>query len=244
MSPVAGRVAGSLVALAVVSTGTLGMVGVFLEHQRDLSSTVVASRLVVTDDVGDVRVRVAALGQPITVVRTLHWSLRPPADSTATVVAPSQPDGTATVDGRCDGGGFAFERCRVDLDITMPAATDLEVSITAGDVRVDGAAGSLQVRTSAGDVTATNLRTRSPVLEAGAGDLTARFAQAPDSVRVRTLSGDVVIALPPGTDYLVHARTVAGDHTVQVRTSPVSTHVVDASTQAGDVSVVTDPPPA
>ena len=239
MSLVAGRVAGSLVALGVLSAGTMGVVAMFLEHRLTQTSTLVAGRLVVTDDVGDVVVHAGPAGQ-IRVVRTWHWSASRPADAATPLTGPADSHGTATIDNRC-GGGFGFDNCSVDLDITMPPETALQISITTGDVRVDGSAGPLQVRSATGDITATGLRTADPVLEAGVGDVSAHFAAPPDEVHVSSTTGDVVVGVPAGQEYLVRARTSTGDPTISVATSTTSSRTIDATTHAGDVSVVTDP---
>jgi len=239
VSLVAGRVAGSLVALAVLGTGTVGVVGTFLEHRLALTSTLVAGQLVVTGDVGDVTVHSSAVGQPIRVVRTFHWTLHRPVDAAVPLTDPGDPNSTATIDSQC--GGFRLDNCAVDLDITMPPATALQISVTTGDVRVDGAAGALKVRTVTGDITATGLRAAEPDLETGTGDLAAHFAAAPSQAQLRTTVGDVTVGLPGAAPYLVRARATVGDTNVSVPTSPRSHLIVDVATQTGDVSVVTEP---
>jgi len=239
MSLIAGRVAGSLVALAVLGAGTVGVVATFLEHRLALTSTLVAGQLVVTDDIGDVTVHTGAPGQPIRVVRTFHWTLHRPPDAAVPLTDPGDPNAVATIDSQC--GGFRLDNCAVDLDITMPPVTGLQISVTTGDVRVDGAAGPLTVRTVTGDITATGLRAAEPDLETGTGDLVAHFAAAPTQVQLRTTVGDVTVGLPGAAPYLVRARATVGDTNVTVPTSSTSHRTVDVTTQTGDVSVVTEP---
>jgi hypothetical protein len=112
----------------------------------------------------------------------------------------------------------AFGTCHTNYHLAVPAG-----------VRV-------QVTTSAGNITATDLPTTDLAARTSAGDIRLSFAAVPESVRAHTSAGDVQLAVPYG-DYHVDADTSAGEVEVGVVDDPRAPRLIDAHTSAGDVRV-------
>jgi hypothetical protein len=112
----------------------------------------------------------------------------------------------------------AFGTCHTDYQLAVPAG-----------VRV-------QVATSAGNITATDLPTTDLAARTSAGAITLSFTAVPESVRVHTSAGDVQLVVPYG-DYHLDADTAAGDVRVGVVDDPGSPRLIDAHSSAGDVKI-------
>ncbi|HVP37869.1 MAG TPA: DUF4097 family beta strand repeat-containing protein [Candidatus Saccharimonadales bacterium] len=95
-----------------------------------------------------------------------------------------------------------------DLRIHGPQG-HLEASTGSGDVSVWSAPGGASVHTGSGDVALHEVHGEL-VAETGSGDVEAQGAPQ-GSWRVRTGSGNVVLALPPGAGFELDARTGSGD---------------------------------
>jgi putative adhesin len=112
----------------------------------------------------------------------------------------------------------AFGTCHTNYQLAVPAG-----------VRI-------QVTTSAGNITATDLPTTDLAARTSAGDITLSFTNIPNSVRAHTSAGDVQLAVPYG-DYHVDADTSAGDIHVGVVDDPRAPRLIDVQTSAGDIRV-------
>ena len=147
------------------------------------------------------------------VTATRRWAYQAP---------PNQPlrDGDRlTITARCPNiEQVAFGTCHTNYQLAVPAG-----------VRV-------QVTTSAGNITATDLPTTDLAARTSAGDIRLSFAAVPESVRAHTSAGDVQLAVPYG-DYHVDADTSAGEVEVGVVDDPRAPRLIDAHTSAGDVRV-------
>jgi hypothetical protein len=123
-------------------------------------------------------------------------------------------------------------------DITASGLTgDLRLASGAGDISVTGAAGPLWVRATNGDVAARALRSPTAELTTGTGDISASFADPPTRLDATTHDGDIALALPTTTSYLVQAETSTGDRHVDVPQAPGATHLVTAHTDLGDLAI-------
>jgi DUF4097 and DUF4098 domain-containing protein YvlB len=149
-----------------------------------------------------------------------------------------------------------FWDCEASFDLRVPAgvAVDVEsssgdvqasdlrapvrLSTSSGDVVVRRVAGSVSLHTSSGDIRASDVSARTLSASTSSGDVTLEAASVPENVSAHSSSGDVRIIVPRGGDaYDVTVDTSSGDRTVAVRTDPLSSHRLRATTGSGDVSV-------
>jgi hypothetical protein len=139
------------------------------------------------------------------------------------------PAGTAV---RVDAGGG--DVVAEDLVSTLP----VQLASSAGDVTVTGVTTpALRLRSSAGDVDASGVRADSVAAESSAGDVVLSLRSTPRRVDVDSSAGDVELVLPDET-YRIDARTSAGDVDDRgVRTDPSSPRVIHARSSAGDITI-------
>jgi Putative adhesin len=159
--------------------------------------------------------------------------------------------------------------CTVSYDIQAPAGvavtggltsgdvrlTDIKsanLTLTSGDIVVDGATAAVKAISRSGDMTVTGAK--GPVtLQAGSGDVRAVdltgpvnartnsgdvdvTLSAPASVTAQASSGDVRVTVPPGA-YQVRTGAGSGDASVGVANDPSATNVLDVRTRSGDVTI-------
>jgi Putative adhesin len=166
-----------------------------------------------------------------------------------------QRDGALILSSSC---GFFFGRCNVDYEIAVPAGTSVRVDATAGDVRAEALRSTVPVEleSSAGDVTATDVTAPELRISSSAGDVEARGVRA-DRVSAESSAGDVVLSLRavprrvdanssagdvqivlPDEVYAVDASSSAGDvDTREIQNDPASSRIVNARSSAGDVQI-------
>lgn len=80
---------------------------------------------------------------------------------------------------------------------------------------------------------------RTDLAEARSGDITLASATAPTSVSATSRSGDIDVAVPPGTGYRVAVDSRSGQSRVLVPPDPTATAMVSAVSDHGDVTVRT-----
>jgi hypothetical protein len=168
-----------------------------------------------------------------------------------------QRGGTLRLSSSC---GFLFgdSNCNVDYEIAVPAGTAVRVDATSGDVRAedltstvplelessagdvsltDVTAPELVLSSSAGDVDATGVRAERVSAESSAGDVTLSLRSAPMRVDADSSAGDVEVVVPDEV-YRVDASSSAGDvDSRRVRNDPASNRVIRARSSAGDVTI-------
>lgn len=186
-------------------------------------------QVVVNADAGDVRL-VAARAQRVTLVSRRRWLWRKPH------VHVRLTGSTLEVRAECPEIGV-MDRCAADLELRLPFDTDVTVRGGSGDIRADGLAGHVQLRTDAGDVSGAELVPVSLLAATKAGSLDLAFATSPVSVTATSDAGDVTVTVPAG-EYRVDTMTRAGDVRVQgVLRNDRSFRRIEARTDAGDVTV-------
>jgi len=140
----------------------------------------------------------------------------------STVTWHATPAGV-TVVSRCH---FVAGECSFNYRVALPAGSPTILSDGSGDITVTGLTST--------DVTASD----------DSGDVTLTFAKIPGRVRVSDAFGDVTLLLPPGhTAYRVSAHASFGGTSVDVPTSPSSTHVITVTNHSGGISIRNQPRP-
>ncbi|WIM97750.1 DUF4097 family beta strand repeat-containing protein [Actinoplanes oblitus] len=137
-----------------------------------------------------------------------------------------------------------------DLSLTDVGAVD--VTLTSGDVRVDGATGPVRVKATSGDMDIT--RAAGVTVEATSGNIAAREITGPVDARVTSgdldleltspasvtaevSSGDLMLLVPTGS-YRITQHTGSGDADIHgVTNDPRSANVLDLRTRSGDLTV-------
>ena len=115
---------------------------------------------------------------------------------------------------------FVLGQCSFSYQLAQPAGSRTVLSSASGDIR-------FRALTST-DVTVSDDQ----------GDVILTFTNVPDRVIVSDQLGDVTLVLPPGaTTYRVRARTLLGDKSIGVPTSPSSAHVITVTNSSGDISI-------
>jgi hypothetical protein len=224
-------VVGGFFAVAVIAFGTWSVINLLGQTttERKLTLTPTAGRLSV-DTEGDIRVEVGDVTDVQVTERLRYGTGRPRVEET------SGPDGLR-IRGHCS---WYSSSCSVDVLLTVPATLSLDLHSSAGDVTVSGAGGGdLMVDSSAGDVRATGIRATRVVARSSAGDVRLGFAVPPSSVIAHSSAGDVEVRVPRvDGGYRVEANSSAGDRQVDVPTDPASARRIDVTSSAGDVKVL------
>lgn len=106
---------------------------------------------------------------------------------------------------RGEGGEVAVRAVSGDLKLWAPASCRIELASVSGDIAVAGSHGQVVLRTVSGDATLTRFSGEVEV-NAASGDVVLEPA-GPVGGAVRTVSGDVEIALRPAADVVIEARS-------------------------------------
>jgi hypothetical protein len=147
-------------------------------------------------------------------------------------------DGVLTL--RHDCPEPSFGRCRLDLDLDLPADTVVEVRTGAGQVIARGLEGPADVRAEVGSVRLTDLTAQRVRAEVGVGDVELRFLEPPRDVVAGADVGDVEVRVPSdGTVYAVTTTSDVGDDSAEVRTDPAADRTIVATVGVGDARVGT-----
>jgi hypothetical protein len=256
------RRTGALVLLAAAAATVLsgcGGVGVTLTYQD--TEKVKVTDIVLTGRSGDVSVTTAAIAET-RITRVVHRRTDPEPSYRieGTVLhldTDCGPDCTASYQVEAPAGVKVRGKLQSG-DIALAGVGASDVTVTSGDVVVDGATGSVKVKTTSGDITvrdatagaslaATSGDLRaidvggSPVsAKTTSGDVTVRTT-AVGSVTAQATSGDVSVLVPDGA-YRVNTSLKSGDaQVVGIRHDPAATNVIDVRTHSGDVTVATAP---
>lgn len=138
-------------------------------------------------------------------------------------------------------------------NLTLRGVSDVDVTVTSGNIRVETATGAVTVHSTSGDVDlldidgdvdasvtsgnidATNLRGAQATVNATSGDITLTLPGTGD-VTARASSGDINVRLPDRC-CRVSASASSGDAHIEVGTDQQSSHLVDLHTGSGDITV-------
>lgn len=204
---------------------------------------------------GDVTVHTAA-GTETTIKRVVQHSSDPgPSyrlDGTVLRIDTScGPDCTVSYDIQAPAG-VAVTGGLTSGDVRLTDVKSAAVTLTSGDIVINGATAGVKATSGSGDMTVTGgkgpvtLEARSGDVRAvdltgpvnartDSGDIEVRLI-APASVTVQAGSGDVRVTVPSGA-YRVRADTGSGDASVGIADDPSATNVLDVRTGSGDVTL-------
>jgi hypothetical protein len=240
-----------LCGVVMVVAGTISLLDqAARETTTEVTSYSGIDRLLV-DDASDVTLTSAPAGGRLVVRERVTEGLQSPDRDV------SQDGGTLTLSSSC-GFLFAGDNCNVDYEIAVPPGTAVRVDASGGDVRAEDLRSSVPVElessagdvsltdvtapelllsSSAGDVDATDVRADRVIAESSAGDVSLSLRSAPTRVDADSSAGDVEIVVPDEV-YSVDASSSAGDvDTRRVRNDPSSDRAIRARSSAGDVTV-------
>ncbi|MBT0993935.1 DUF4097 family beta strand repeat protein [Cellulomonas sp. DKR-3] len=190
---------GGTLGLLLILWAALDVVGLVARQEAVAQSTHAAAAVVELVADGDVTVRTSTASD-VAVERTGRWAFVAPEFRTETA------GDTLVVEYTCPWR--YLWSCEADLDVTLPAGTQLVVRTSDGDVRASGSLGGAELRTSNGRVEASDVT----------GDL-----------QVRSSNGDVVVGDVTGA---VTAETSNG------RIEVTGAGSLEAHTSNGDVDVL------
>jgi hypothetical protein len=242
-------VLGGIVTALLIAAGTLtviGWLGYRTETQRQVYDQT-ATSIDLDISTGDLTLVPGEPGE-VVVTRRLYWSYSKPTID-------ERWDGqTLRVTGDCRGWWIG-PGCGVDYTLEVPegvavrAQTStgdvtvrnirgaLQLTTSTGDISVTGATGALKLRTSTGDIRATDLTSSTVDASASTGDIMVILTAAPQSVAVRTSTGDIDVFVPTGQTYRVQTEVSTGDVRVGVRQSDDASRSITARTSTGDIDI-------
>jgi hypothetical protein len=197
---------------------------------RRTESSVVSSPitgLVIQGNVGSVSI---AGGDRSTVTITAHLVYR----RGAPVITRRVTGGVLDLGSRCPSRSRG---CRAYFDLTVPRGLDTTVRLDVGQIRLSDLSGTITASTGVGPIQASGLSGPRVRLTTGPGMISAGFTAPPQQIFASSGVGSVTIRVPSGTAYRVTARTQVGSVRVSVPRAAASSHVIQASTGTGTVTV-------
>lgn len=194
-------VAGVLAVAVALFFGVQALTGDGWFTARSTLTMPAAQTLHITSSQGDIEVRAREGASEIAVSQRMRGAEAAPVTGDAA---------TLTIDstGVCPAGS----QCTIDLEVTVPPGTNVEVLATAGDVSVSGSEGTLSVQSQLGDVELEPAATTGVTVRTGAGDIEVKLPDGRYAVTTSAGVGDVDVAVTNASDGVpVDLTTGAGD---------------------------------
>ena len=183
--------------------------------------------LVVRGSVGNVSI---TGGDRSTVAITAHLVYR----GSAPVLTRRVTGGVLDLGYRCPSNS---RHCGVSFDLTVPRGLGMTVRLQVGQIRLSGLSGTITASTGVGQIQASGMSGPRVRLTTGPGMISAGFTAPPQQIVARSGVGSVTIRVPSGTAYRVTASTQVGAVRVSVPRAAASSHVIQATTGTGTVTV-------
>ncbi|MFE2288253.1 DUF4097 family beta strand repeat-containing protein [Streptomyces sp. NPDC059443] len=241
------RTAAASTAVALAAGLLLTGCSLSIGPQKSASSDATVSEAVTAVAVpdarsGDIKVTVGS-GPGVVVHRTVHYR-----GDTKPEPAQQVSGGVLTLT-----NGDCSNQCSVDYRLEVPASAKVELHSDSGDITVtgvaaaglesssgevkaDGIAGPLKIRTSSGEITAGNLSGQAVEARSDSGAVTLAFAKAPASVAVESTSGSAKLKVP-SAPYRVDVSTDSGARKITIPTDPSAPSHLSAKTTSGDIQI-------
>jgi hypothetical protein len=223
-----------IVSALLVAGGAAALVAwdIASHHERLVSYPVggAVSRVVLDVDGADVAVVGGGRATQVEVSRREAYSFERPADTSKTVES-----GVFTVTSRCPEA--LPHACSVRYRIVVPDNVPVDIRTTAGDVRFQRYQGSAKVSTTAGDITIDSFCGFSLQATAVSGDVDATAACPLQQLALRSRTGSVHAAVPPGR-YVIDAQSASGRQTLRdISSTEDAPFSIQALSSSGDVLV-------
>jgi Putative adhesin len=127
--------------------------------------------------------------------------------------------------------------CRADYRLTVPESVSLTVSAEQGNVHLEGYRGSAQVSTNNGGISAAGFCGYVFQATAKGGNVDVGAVCAPETLELRTDTGDVAAAVPPGR-YSIDVDSNVGNVDVRgLERAEDAPWKIQALSNTGDVTV-------
>jgi hypothetical protein len=148
-------------------------------------------------------------------------------------------DGSGSLTAARLSGTISISDGAGDISATGLSGSSITISEQSGDLTATGVSGStVGLSNSAGDITVSGLAATDMTGRDSAGNITVTFTAVPRRVDVVDSAGDITLILPRGPAYYqVSTQITNGSGSVSVRRSPSSPHVIDASTDSGNITI-------
>jgi hypothetical protein len=222
--------AGAAVALAASLTGcgALGELGTAGHYPAATSFTIDSRVTTVIIDGGSGSVDVTGgKRSTVGVTQQASYSKTPPA------ARHTLSGTTLTLSYSCP----AELSCGVSYTVAVPRAVAVRVSADTGSITLTSLAGAVSAQTSAGLITAADLRSAAVILTANAGGIIATCSAAPRSLHASTKLGPITLTVPGAVAYRISTHTLVGTSTITVRRSATSPYAITTSSDVGSISI-------
>jgi Putative adhesin len=144
-------------------------------------------------------------------------------------------DDVLRIESRCPS--LVVGSCGADYRVTVPESVALRITADRGDVRLTAYRGSAQVSTNAGSITAGGFCGYVFQATAMGGDVAVEAVCSPENIELRTDSGDVSAAVPPGR-YSIDVDTNGGTADVRGLERTIDAPWrIQALSNTGDITV-------
>jgi hypothetical protein len=225
-----GRVVAISALLVVGAAAALAVGALASAHERQVSYPVIGPLNGLAFDLGAGDIVIAGGGRSVIVSRTERYAFGHDARTTRTVSG-----GVLRVRSRCPTS--LLGRCSVRYRVVVPDNVPVDVRTSGGSVTLSGYRGTARVTTSAGGISVDGYCGNSLELRAGQGAVDAGATCPPPRLVLRTRSGDVHAAVPPGR-YDIDAESTSGSESVQgLASTPDAPYTIQALSGSGDVTV-------
>lgn len=228
MVAVIGLAACSSVSNGRATTGTSASSSGSAQNRATYQLPTTVTSLRIDGDAVAIDVTAADSAKAISVREQLHGRATTTKDVTSS---------SATLTAKCPSGLSFGVGCSVDYTVTMPARVTLNVDGTAGDMKLIGPFANATISTKAGRVEGTSLGAGTYEVTTNAGEVNLKFTSPPNSVKVKSDVGEVVLTVPGGTKYAVTTETTVAVKNIDVDQDSSSTHRIDVTTTVGAVTI-------
>ncbi|MQY38465.1 hypothetical protein SRB17_64780 [Streptomyces sp. RB17] len=210
------------------------------EDDATLSGKITAVRLDIGS--GGATINGVPAGRALSLHRKIEYRGDKPAGPTHRI------ENGVLVLGRCGS------RCSVDYTVDVPAGIpvsgetssgsvhlakvgSVKVTTHSGDVEMSGVTGTVEARTSNGDITGKGIKAARIQAQTSNGGISLT-PDAPADVRARTSNGDITLTMPRA-GYRVSADTHNGDKNIDVPDDPSGRYELGLKTSNGDITAKT-----
>ncbi|MEV7601763.1 DUF4097 family beta strand repeat-containing protein [Kitasatospora sp. NPDC089797] len=248
----AWRITGTLAAVLLVFVAGVQTWSLVVRQQTSTTRPydVTIHRLRLETGSASVRVRAGQEGQ-VVVRERLDWMVRKP------VVSTTFTDDLLTVGMHCrmvlPAADFG---CGAEIELEVPAGTEVTGAVTSGSVAVEGLSGAVRMQLTSGQLTladtsgevsaqttsglvqGTGLSARRVSARTASGSVELFFSKPPHAVDVGAVSGSLTVGLPRGSHYAFSTDIGSGsgqiDPALSDTTSPDTVH---AAVGSGSVAI-------